>query len=171
MEASDEKLKELQTNTGVDFIGLRKKYGVVRAQQPETVFNVTGDGMSTISQANSKPPPAAALLNVGANPKAETEQRAKEAFEALNDYYVCKTCQGMGLVKEVYNHMVMERNCPECDGESIIRRVKVSELKAQNDRAEAEVEELAKARALELEQELEQEQPGQAEEVAAGTQS
>ena len=29
----------------------------------------------------------------------------------LDKYVVCKECHGSGLKKEIYNHMVMEKNC------------------------------------------------------------
>jgi len=47
---------------------------------------------------------------------------AKETkdLERLNNYKICKTCLGKGTVKTIYNHMVLERDCEECDGDSII---------------------------------------------------
>lgn len=47
---------------------------------------------------------------------------AKETkdLERLNNYKICKACLGKGTVKTIYNHMVLERDCEECDGDSII---------------------------------------------------
>lgn len=45
---------------------------------------------------------------------------AKHAEDALSKYAICNACQGQGIVKSVYNHMVMEKTCELCDGESVI---------------------------------------------------
>ena len=37
----------------------------------------------------------------------------------LDDIIICKSCHGLGFVKEHYNHQVKDVNCHECDGEGI----------------------------------------------------
>jgi DnaJ-class molecular chaperone len=44
------------------------------------------------------------------------------AHNSLSKYAVCQVCQGQGIVKSVYNHIVMEKTCESCDGESIVLR-------------------------------------------------
>jgi DnaJ-class molecular chaperone len=44
-------------------------------------------------------------------------------MQRLDNYRICKTCLGKGTVKRIYNHMVLERDCEECDGNSIIYSV------------------------------------------------
>ena len=38
----------------------------------------------------------------------------------INDIYICKSCQGQGIVKDIYNHVVRERNCDVCEGEGVL---------------------------------------------------
>ena len=42
-------------------------------------------------------------------------QRA--ALQRLDKIKLCNKCQGLGIVKQTYNFMVLEENCDECDGE------------------------------------------------------
>ena len=44
----------------------------------------------------------------------------EEDLKRLNNYKICKSCLGKGTVKTIYNHMVLERDCEECDGDSIV---------------------------------------------------
>jgi len=48
---------------------------------------------------------------------------SKNDIERLDNYRICKTCLGKGTVKRIYNHMVLERDCEECDGNSIVYSV------------------------------------------------
>jgi len=41
-------------------------------------------------------------------------------MQRLDNYKICKVCLGKGTVKRIYNHMVLERDCDECDGNSIV---------------------------------------------------
>ncbi len=52
-------------------------------------------------------------------------EEAKKADETLSKYIICQTCQGQGIVKSIYNHMVMEKTCEVCDGESVVLRAAV----------------------------------------------
>ena len=102
MEASDDKLKSLAETTGVDFIALKKKYTGVKAVQEKTVNNnknVTNTNEKTTSGGSS----------------------IQEQYVSLDKYVVCKTCKGMGIIKEIYNHMVLDKTCPECEGDSIMQ--------------------------------------------------
>ena len=44
-------------------------------------------------------------------------------MKKLDNYSICKTCHGIGTVEELYNHFRMEKNCPECDGETVSYKV------------------------------------------------
>jgi len=134
LEASNEKLQELGHNTGVDFLSLKKKYAETKAKQapPETVFNISGQGMDTLGNKGVPADPSQAALTA-------KQTDANAAFSALDDYYICRTCDGRGLVKSTYNHMVLERNCPDCDGDCVMKKsIKLDEIKAQNERIQAE---------------------------------
>lgn len=48
------------------------------------------------------------------------QTNATEDFEKLNKYKICSKCQGLGIVKSIYNHRVMESECDECEGDAII---------------------------------------------------
>lgn len=39
----------------------------------------------------------------------------------VKDFIICPKCNGLGIIKVTYNHMVNDRDCDKCDGESIIR--------------------------------------------------
>ena len=39
---------------------------------------------------------------------------------AMNDIYICKSCQGQRIVKGIYNHVVQEKNCHACEGEGVL---------------------------------------------------
>jgi DnaJ-class molecular chaperone len=55
-----------------------------------------------------------------------TSEHAVAAGEAVGDgriinhVRICRTCNGIGIVKSLYNHMVMERTCTDCEGEGVI---------------------------------------------------
>lgn len=52
--------------------------------------------------------------------EASVEKPEAENLKRLDNYRICKSCNGSGIVKTVYNHMVLEKDCEECDGDSII---------------------------------------------------
>jgi len=33
---------------------------------------------------------------------------------------ICPECQGSGVLRSVYNHRLMERTCPTCEGEAVV---------------------------------------------------
>jgi DnaJ-class molecular chaperone len=91
-DASAATLQSLSKTAGVDLNALREKYrGVAVAEQEK-------------HKSTTVP---------------STEIKAED-MARLDNYHICKSCLGKGTVKTVYNHMVLERDCEECDGESII---------------------------------------------------
>jgi len=57
--------------------------------------------------------------------------QVNEDANKLDKYAICSTCDGQGYIQEVYNHMVLEKNCKECDGESIVLKKKVEDIVLQ----------------------------------------
>jgi hypothetical protein len=43
------------------------------------------------------------------------------SYKKLDHYRMCDACLGRGLVKSVYNFMVLESNCAKCDSEGVLR--------------------------------------------------
>jgi DnaJ-class molecular chaperone len=98
MSSSEANLEKLKNDTGIDFPGLRDKY----------------KNMSTEQTAS---------LQEHAN-----RERNKAAMAKLDNYSVCKRCNGQGTITEVYNHFNMEKNCPECDGDCIFLNAAIPDL-------------------------------------------
>lgn len=86
-------LEILSKKAGIDLVAIKEKYKNMAAK-PST-------GVNTHQQQSSK--------------KTDTS--------ALNNYKLCPECQGVGTVKTIYNHMVMEKDCAKCDGECVLMTV------------------------------------------------
>lgn len=105
METSDSTLKQLSQSAGVDLLALKKKYAGVKAAAVEPTLDHSGSSSASTTEIGK--------LSV------------KEQFERLDKYTVCKECHGLGLIKYVYNHMSMQKTCPECDGDSLqVKQIK-----------------------------------------------
>ncbi|KAJ1434291.1 hypothetical protein B484DRAFT_446740 [Ochromonadaceae sp. CCMP2298] len=91
-DASKELLESLSRTSGVDFKAMKLKYEIVRAKQ-----SVASQELAT-----------------------DIASQPSEDLERLNNYCICKGCNGKGTIKTIYNHRVMEKDCEECDGESIV---------------------------------------------------
>mmetsp|Transcript_28380 Transcript_28380/g.28679 ORF Transcript_28380/g.28679 Transcript_28380/m.28679 type:complete len:107 (+) Transcript_28380:91-411(+) len=104
MQADDEKLRILGANTGLDFIEIRNKY--LNKVSPSSISTTQPNDNSTRSNAVEN--------------------------NALDNYQICKRCLGMGIIQEKYNHMLLQKDCPECDGEAVVMRAAIME-KAQSD--------------------------------------
>ncbi len=87
-------LKAVGKTAGVDFIGLRNKYSGMSGMKPTKAKKQEIDEIK--AKANA------------------------EAHERLDKFKICKTCNGLGYIKEIYNHQVREKNCDDCDGESLV---------------------------------------------------
>ncbi len=90
-------LDYLSKVSGVDFVALREKYSKQK----------------TYASAREQ-------IEVTNHVVPLSEEERKNIDTTLSKYHICKNCNGLGVVKSVYNHMTMERTCEECDGESII---------------------------------------------------
>jgi hypothetical protein len=93
---------------GVDFNALRDKYRSKGIQGPSGGTNM------------SMYPPTA---------KYSDEEIAKTS-QALDKYSICKMCNGLGVITEVYNYYRIDKTCPECDGESLTAR-RLADLSSQ----------------------------------------
>eukprot|EP01035_Chromulina_nebulosa_P027299 gene27299-35868_t len=93
-----EALSNLSSTAGIDLVALRRKYLAVK-ENSET------SSSHEINREN------------------KFENIDKSAAASLDDYVICKSCLGKGTVNSVYNKcIVVERECEECDGNSILLR-------------------------------------------------
>jgi hypothetical protein len=91
MDSNTELLNSLSKSAGVDLAGIKEKYVALKSAVPVKV------------------------------PTTRNQQsNGTVDFQKLENYKICKSCNGKGTVKSIYNHMVLERECEECEGESII---------------------------------------------------
>jgi hypothetical protein len=91
MDSNTELLNNLSKSAGVDLAGIKEKYVALKSAVPAKV------------------------------PTTRNQQsNGTVDFQKLENYKICKSCNGKGTVKSIYNHMVLERECEECEGESII---------------------------------------------------
>lgn len=100
-------LEALSRSAGVDLVALRNKYS--------NGSNNGGleHGVSSSSSESGR------NLN---------QQSHVDANKELSKYKICQTCQGMGIVRSKYNHMMLEKTCEECDGDCIILQQLVENL-------------------------------------------
>jgi DnaJ-class molecular chaperone len=91
-ERKDNVLEELSKTAGVDFIALKEKYKTLK--------------------------PDASKITVTAGTSSATSNQ--DANQILSKYSICKTCNGQGIVKTLYNHMTLEKTCEDCDGDSVV---------------------------------------------------
>lgn len=40
----------------------------------------------------------------------------------LDNILICQNCNGLGLRKDIYNHIVREYTCDKCDGDGILQK-------------------------------------------------
>lgn len=64
------------------------------------------------------------------NDRGEVEQR-QASYETLDKYSICSSCNGLGVVKTIYNHMVLEKECERCEGECILLKKQLNALAAE----------------------------------------
>jgi hypothetical protein len=108
VEMAEVNYDRLQANTGIDFEALRQKYKQVSSERKNNpVVNEEAEAEVAAERA-----------------KASERERIREenasAMKTLDAYKICRTCQGQGTIKEVYNHFNIEKTCPECDGEAVL---------------------------------------------------
>lgn len=95
LRSDDVMLKSVSQAAGVDLVSLKNKYSSAQFHNP-----------SPKKEAGER--------------SVEEVERIAAANSRLDNYKICRTCQGAGTVKEVYNHQVKHKNCPDCDGESVV---------------------------------------------------
>jgi hypothetical protein len=100
MDFASADMDKLKQSTGIDFIALREKYKNIPREIDPTP-KLASDPQTFVSLADEH-----AL-----------------ASKKLDEYRVCKTCLGLGIVTEIYNHFKIDKNCPECDGDCIFQNV------------------------------------------------
>jgi DnaJ-class molecular chaperone len=114
MEESD--LNDLSKVAGVDFNALRRKYKKKESDSTELVLDE-----SESNESSDKHRVIAEDPSVGSNKYTNADQ-------ILRKYDICKACQGLGIIKTIYNFMTLEQTCEECEGESIILKEDVDKV-------------------------------------------
>ena len=104
MQATDSELKALSKTAGVDLMALKEKYSQDKFA----------------NRANS---------SSGVKMSEEEREAAMAAHRRLDDFKICLKCDGQGYIKEMYNHQMREKTCPDCDGESLLMRETVAREK------------------------------------------
>lgn len=83
--------------------------------------------MSTVAQLQSgvpaavgeaAVPPAFSTGSVALPVTAATAVRGAPG-SVVDRLRICRACGGSGATRQVYNHMMMERTCVECDGDGV----------------------------------------------------
>ena len=95
---SNELYAKLQANSGTDFKALKDKY------------------RSSVAAEQCSP----SAPSVGTEISGNKSEENKVAFDKLEKYKICPSCNGQGFVKTIYNHIVKQINCEACDGEAIL---------------------------------------------------
>jgi DnaJ-class molecular chaperone len=111
LNTSESQLKSLSATAGVDLLALRDKYSSTRYRNTSSIPDEARDATVDISE--------------------EERVAMVAAHGRLDDYKICQTCQGQGFIKETYNFQVRDKNCPDCDGESIIMKSHVAAEEAK----------------------------------------
>lgn len=97
-------IDNISKSAGVDFNHLKNKY-----KSLQTKIDAE-NSLNNVTARETK-------LSESAVPVSNND------MQRLDNYRICKTCLGKGTVKRIYNHMVLERDCEECDGNSIVYSV------------------------------------------------
>lgn len=101
--STEDNLRSLERTTGIDFVGLREKY---KNQAHNSV------SISTSCETNCN--------NTDITMAVTASTASNVAMESLEQYGICKACNGLGIVTYFYNHQKRERTCDTCDGDCII---------------------------------------------------
>jgi excinuclease UvrABC ATPase subunit len=134
MESSD--LSDLSRIAGVDFNALRSKYTRINESTPLPTNNnipqYNSDAkplpeMMTPRHPEEKDHEHSTLTVPFGDPWSFDESKSKD-ISLLDKYQVCKACGGSGIVKFLYNHMMMEKNCDDCDGDAIQLKNKFDDI-------------------------------------------
>ena len=98
-------LNNLSKESGIDFNLIKKKYENINQGTSESSY-------SKLSNHNSI-----------------QDHRVGSDLDnhSLDKYRICKSCLGKGTIKTIYNHMVLEKECEECLGESIVFTQNINE--------------------------------------------
>ncbi len=99
---------QLSATTGINFDNLRQKYQTMTREEKLDREREIDIIKKEIEEEEEK--------------KRKRKEENEIAMKKLDDYKICQTCQGQGIVREIYNHYVMEKTCPECEGDSVIYR-------------------------------------------------
>lgn len=102
-------LEKLSKTAGVDFKALREKYINISS-------NNNTNNLEELQAELKEESKEEIFVNTNLH---VSEKDYLVMNEKLDQYKICQGCQGLGTIKTNYNHMVLERTCDQCDGESI----------------------------------------------------
>ena len=94
---SDSDLDYLSQVSGVDFHSLKAKYSGNVYKKDKNAY-VTSSNKNGNSSSIQKETPI-------------SEEKSKEINATLSQYHICKACNGLGIIKTLYNHMMLEKTC------------------------------------------------------------
>ena len=142
MNDEDEKLGEVGKTLGINLFQLKEKYmNIIEKNDnldPNVQTSLSSSYTQTIStkdlsqsfssEFSSKP----VLINQSKDSSSIIiDEKTKEAMniqKRLDNYKICNKCLGKGYTTYIYNHRVMEVECEECNGDSIVMSSSLVEI-------------------------------------------
>ena len=100
----DPDVKSILNSHGYNVEHLREKYAK----------RVSGTGLPNALRSNT----------IASEYEKTSSPTTAKQHQDINCIYICESCQGIGVVKAKYNHIVREMNCEVCDGEGLLWRDK-----------------------------------------------
>lgn len=98
-----------------DIVALRSKYSALVASR---------DMHSHLHVASSSPDALSAVVATGDALQSDTTapqaSSCEEGRGRLSLMRICDMCRGLGVVKELYNHMITEKTCRRCEGDGVV---------------------------------------------------
>jgi DnaJ-class molecular chaperone len=112
--ANKEELSKLSSTIGIDLQALKSKYA--QEKSPADIVSKLFGLEDNAAQ-------------VSVEEETKKKKTAQETNAKLDQYKVCIMCGGTGIEKYEYNHIRMERNCTECDGDGLQQGVSTNQEK------------------------------------------
>lgn len=117
----------------VDTESLRAKYAAlafardIEGHSMEAIERAYGDAPvvvaatvgSAMSVANSSVPATSATVAAALSSQQQAASQHKPG-SVLERMSICRACNGLGVVKVAYNHMVLDKTCSHCEGEGVV---------------------------------------------------
>lgn len=119
-------------NDNIDADALRKRwapFAIARdmvdqtpdmIEQPTDAQRAARQLEQQMSISISQGEPSSSNSVVRSNSNSTAAGAASAIGSRVDRMSVCRKCNGQGIVKHVYNHMVQDRTCSDCDGDGVI---------------------------------------------------